>query len=78
MPTETELVTTAKLPAEVYYILGIIIITNLGTIVTIIGAAFRVVWKFAVLTTKVDALHRRVDDLEDRRKRADNECESDE
>lgn len=70
--------TNAELPQAVYYILGFMILTNLGTIVTIIGAAFRVVWKFAVLTTKVDALHRRVDLLENKKSCADNDDDTDE
>lgn len=56
----------AQIPDSVYTILGIIILTNLGVIVTVIGAAFRVVYKFAVLETKTNALHRRVDDLQGR------------
>lgn len=54
-------------------ILGVIIITNLGTIVTVIGAAFRVVYKFAVLETQTKALHRRLDILEKKKYPADNE-----
>lgn len=57
----------AQIPDSVYTILGIIILTNLGVIVTVIGAAFRVVYKFAVLETKTNALHRRVDDLQGRK-----------
>lgn len=54
----------AQLPDSFYMILGVIIITNLGTIVTVVGAAFRVVYKFAVLETQTKALHRRLDLLE--------------
>lgn len=63
----SQIATTAQIPDSVYTILGIIILTNLGVIVTVIGAAFRVVYKFAVLETKTNALHRRMDDLQGRK-----------
>jgi hypothetical protein len=69
----TELVQQAALPDSVYTILGIIILTNLGVIVTVMGAAFRLVYKWAVLETTTKALHRRVDALEKKELRADNE-----
>lgn len=62
----------AALPDSFYTILGVLLISNLGVIVTVIGAAFRLVYKFAVLETKVKALHRRQDDLEGRRYPTDN------
>ncbi len=62
----------AQLPDSVYMILGVIIITNLGTIVTVIGAAFKVVYKFAVLETQTKALHRRLDAIEKHRSSSDN------
>lgn len=65
----------ASIPDSFYTILGIIIITNLGVIVTVIGAAFRVVYKFAVLETKTNALHRRVDDLQGRRTSSERDDE---
>lgn len=65
--------TKAAIPESFYTILGVIIMTNLGVIVTVIGAAFRLVYKFAVLETKTKALHRRVDFLENRHPPADNE-----
>lgn len=68
-------VQAAQIPDSFYTILGIIIITNLGVIVTVIGAAFRVVYKFAVLETKTNALHRRVDGLEGRRNSTDERDE---
>lgn len=58
---------TAQLPDSFYTILGVIIVSNLGVIVTMIGAAFRLVYKFAILEGKTDALHRRVDKIEDER-----------
>jgi len=61
----------AQIPDSVYYVVGVLIITNLGTIITIIGAAFRVVYKFAVVETQTKALHKRVDFLEN--KKHDNE-----
>lgn len=69
-------VQAAQIPDSVYTILGIIILTNLGVIVTVIGAAFRVVYKFAVLETKTNALHRRVDDLQGRKYSAEERDEN--
>ena len=65
----------AAIPDSVYTILGIIIITNLGVIVTVVGAAFRLVYKWAVLETKTKALHRRVDALEKKNYPTDNDGE---
>ncbi len=65
----------AQLPDAFYYVLGVIIITNLGTIVTVIGAAFRMVYKFAVLETQTKALHRRIDSLEKKQYECDQEDE---
>lgn len=65
--------TAAQIPDSFYTILGIIIITNLGVIVTVVGAAFRLVYKWAVLETKTKALHRRVDALEKKEYPTDNE-----
>lgn len=67
-----QLTQQAALPDSVYTILGIIILTNLGVIVTVVGAAFRLVYKWAVLETTTKALHRRVDALEKREAHADN------
>lgn len=68
----------AQIPDSFYTILGIIIITNLGVIVTIVGAAFRLVYKWAVLETKTKALHRRVDALEKKEYPADTDDNDDE
>lgn len=68
-----QITTTAQLPDSFYTILGVLLISNLGVIVTVIGAAFRLVYKFAVLETKTKALHRRVDMLENKNYPADNE-----
>ena len=65
----------ANIPDSVYTILGIIILTNLGVIVTVIGAAFRLVYKWAVLETTTKALHKRVDRLEKRDCPADDKDE---
>ena len=65
----------ATLPDSVYTILGIIIITNLGVIVTVVGAAFRLVYKWAVLETTTKALHKRVDRLEKKQCPPDTEEE---
>ena len=71
-----EVAQAASIPDSVYTILGIIILTNLGVIVTVIGAAFRVVYKFAVLETKTNALHRRMDDLQNRKPSSDRDDET--
>lgn len=68
-------VQAATIPDSVYTILGIIILTNLGVIVTVIGAAFRVVYKFAVLETQTKALHRRLDAVEKPKRSSDTEDE---
>lgn len=67
----------AQLPDSFYTILGVLLISNLGVIVTVIGAAFRLVYKFAVLQTQTKALHRRVDLLENKDYHTDNEGDLD-
>lgn len=69
--------TKAQIPDSFYTILGIIILTNLGTIITVIGAAFRIVYKFAVLETQTKALHRRLDHLEKKRRNAEEDEDTD-
>lgn len=66
----------AQLPDSFYYALGVLIITNLGTVVTVIGAAFRVVYKFAVLETQTKALHRRLDAVENRHRSTEERDEN--
>lgn len=70
-------VQTASLPDSFYTILGVLLISNLGVIVTVIGAAFRLVYKFAVLQTQTKALHRRVDMLEKKQYPPDNDDNDD-
>lgn len=65
----------AQLPDTVYYALGFLIITNLGTIVTIIGAAFRMVYKFAILEATTKALHRRLDVIENKKHETEGDDE---
>lgn len=55
----------AELPSSVYYVLGALIFTNLGALVTIVGYVLKFVYNFAVLETKVNALHRRMDKGDD-------------
>jgi len=55
----------ASLPNSVYTILGVIILTNLGVILTVIGFSFKMVYRAAVVETTLAALHRRVDKLDD-------------
>lgn len=77
MDTATVITQTAQLPDSFYTILGVLLVSNLGVIVTVIGAAFRLVYKFAVLQTQTKALHRRVDMLEKKDYPSDNECNTD-
>jgi hypothetical protein len=77
MPDIPAVTQAAQIPDSVYTILGIIILTNLGVIVTVIGAAFRLVYKWAVLETTTKALHRRVDALEKSKHPADNDGDQD-
>lgn len=65
----------AALPDSVYYVLGALIIMNLGVIVTVIGAVFKVVYNYAVLTTTVKALHKRTDRLEGKRYSSDEDSD---
>lgn len=64
-----------QIPDSVYTVLGVIILTNLGVIVTVVGAAFKLVYKWAVLETTTKALHRRVDALEKIAASTDNQEE---
>ncbi len=76
MDMPTPIAQHAELPPSVYYILGFLVLGNISTIVTILFAAFKVVYNYAVLQTQTKALHRRVDLLENKRHPADTECES--
>lgn len=60
-----------NIPNEVYYVAGVLLIANLGTIVSIIFAAFKAVWWASKLDSKVDdaratavRAHKRIDTLE--------------
>jgi hypothetical protein len=66
MATLTDLISKAEIPTSIYVAVGFLIITNLGTIVTVIGAAFKIVYNYAVLETTTKALHKRLDSIEDR------------
>jgi hypothetical protein len=49
----------------VYYILGFMIVSNLGVIVTIVIALVKGVYHYAQVASKADALHDRVDRMQD-------------
>lgn len=59
------------LPTEAYYVAGVIVLTNIGTIVSLIFAAFKTVWWASKLDSRVDEAratavraHKRIDILE--------------
>ncbi|MDH4163338.1 MAG: hypothetical protein OEW15_11715 [Nitrospirota bacterium] len=59
------------IPKEVYYVAGVLLLANLGTIVSIMFAAFKAVWWASKLDSKVDEAratavraHKRIDTLE--------------
>lgn len=60
-----------NIPNEVYYVAGVLLVANLGTIVSILFAAFKAVWWASKLDSKVDdakatavRAHKRIDTLE--------------
>ena len=60
-----------NIPNEVYYVAGVLLLANLGTIVSIMFAAFKAVWWASKLDSKVDEAkatavraHKRIDVLE--------------
>lgn len=42
------------IPSELYYVAGVIILTNVGTIVSLLFAAFKAVWWASKLDSRVD------------------------
>lgn len=58
--------------SAVYAVVGFLIVSNLGVIVTIIVALFKGVYKFALVESKTIALHERLDSLEDRISKQDD------
>lgn len=61
-----------NIPNEVYYVAGVLLLANLGTIVSIMFAAFKAVWWASKLDSKVDdakataiRAHKRIDSFED-------------
>jgi hypothetical protein len=59
------------LPAQFYYVAGVILLANIGTIVTVAFAAFRAIWWAAKLDSRVKETkdcavraHKRIDQLE--------------
>lgn len=63
----------AALPKEFYYIVGFLIFTNLGSILTVAMVALKAVWWTAKADSRIDKAqdtgnraHKRLDKLEDR------------
>lgn len=63
--------TQLALPSEVYYVAGVILLANVGTIVTVGFAAMRAIWWAAKLDSRVKETkdcairaHKRIDILE--------------
>ena len=56
--------TAIHLPAQFYWVAGVLLITNLGAIGSFLMVGFRAVWWASKLESKVDAAHSRIDNLE--------------
>lgn len=63
-----------EIPAQVYYIAGALLLTNIGTIVSMIYAGLKSAWWLSKLDSRVhDAknaavrAHKRIDDLESKK-----------
>jgi hypothetical protein len=61
-----------QLPSSVYYVAGAIILTNIGTIVSLFYAAIKTSWWLSKLDSRVtiakataDRAHKRIDSLEE-------------
>lgn len=50
----------------VYIIVGFLIISNIGTIVTTVIALVRGVYRFAIVESKTEALHKRQDEANEK------------
>ena len=57
------------LPASIYWAVGIIVVANLGTIVSVLVVGFRGIWWLSKLDSRVEAVEKSVASLE----RADTE-----
>lgn len=60
-----------NIPNEFYYVAGVLVLMNIGTIVSICFAAFKAVWWVSKLESRVDdaratavRAHKRIDHLE--------------
>ena len=63
--------TTMQIPHSFYYLVGCLVLANVGTIGTIAMIAFRATWWFSKLDSRVDyakdtavRAHKRIDKLE--------------
>jgi len=53
-----------ELPQSFYYITGFLILSNIGSIGTLLMIGFRAVWFVSKLESKVTAAHERIDRIE--------------
>ena len=63
----------AQLPTSFYYIIGVLVVANLGTIVSMVYAIVKAVWFFSKMDSRIDTAkdmairsHKRLDKLEER------------
>lgn len=54
------------LPNGFYWVVGVLIFTNIGAIGSFLMVGFKAVWWASKLESKVDAAHRRIDDLQEK------------
>lgn len=61
-----------NIPSEVYYIAGVLIVTNIGTIFTVVFAALKSAWWLSKLDSRVNEVksmavraHKRIDKAEE-------------
>jgi len=64
----------ANIPSSVYYALGVLVVTNIGTLVSIATVAFRALWWASKLDSRVEdakstsvRAHRRIDIIESKK-----------
>lgn len=61
---EPVIAATNSFNKEVLYgFIGLLVVTNLGTIITILIMAGKIIWKIATMDMKIKAAHQRLDEL---------------
>lgn len=53
-----------ELPPSVYWLVGVIVLANLGTIVSVLIVGFKGVWWLSKLDSRVESVEKSVDSLE--------------